>query len=181
MPRTAVHTRHLLLAALALLLLAAAAAAELPPPPTTYFTDGVGVVSREEAAALADELEAFHQRTGIQFVIAVLPELDGEIADYTNRLFEHWKIGSRERLDGLLFAVFPQQRASRLEVAYENEERLTDAVSRSIIQEMQQIPSDQAFRRFALVMVRVAQRLAPDDPLAQGQFGQTPREARSEE
>jgi uncharacterized protein len=105
MRRSGIPVGHPLLAALTLLLLVTAAAAELPPPPATYFSDGVGVVSRAEATALSQELEAFHQRTGIQFVIAVLPELDGEIADYVNRLFEHWKIGSRERLDGVLFAV----------------------------------------------------------------------------
>jgi uncharacterized protein len=99
--------RDTLPALLLTLWLATLAGAALPDAPARHFTDAVGLVSADEATVLADELYAFEQRTGIQFVVAVLPELDGSLEDYTARVYEHWGLGSKGDYRGVLFLVFP--------------------------------------------------------------------------
>ncbi len=145
-------------------------AQDLPAPPARHFVDEARLVSAPEADQLAEQLYAFEQRTGIQFVVAVLPEADAEISDYGNRLFAHWKIGDAKNKRGVLFLVLPNQRASRLEVAYGLEEALPDISAGRILREMKEIPRDPAAARLQFVMIRVAQAIAPNDPLAQGQM-----------
>jgi uncharacterized protein len=79
------------------------------------------------AAELSPELAAFEKRTGHQMVVAAFQSLDEEsLEDYTNRLFRAWKIGSAKGDDGVLFALFVQDRKWRVEVGYGLEPVLTD-------------------------------------------------------
>jgi len=115
--------RHLALLLGLVLALAAPASAQsakgdLPAAPAKHFVDQVGLVSAAEAEQFAGALYGFEQRTGIQFVVAVLPDHGGELQDYTNRLYEHWRIGSRETQRGVLFVVFPDRRETRLGAGY---------------------------------------------------------------
>ncbi|MBU1675845.1 TPM domain-containing protein, partial [bacterium] len=159
--------------AICLLALTAAAAHAAPPPaPGHHFDDRVGLISRDEAAAFTRTLEAFEKRTGIQFVVTILPELEGDLEDTVNRIYESWRIGDRETERGVLLAVFPRDKRSRLEVGYGLEGELTDLKSGRILREMQELPADPAAQRFALVMIRVAEAVAPDDPLAAGEFAE---------
>ena len=153
-----------------LLLIASAVAAALPSAPRYHFDDRVGLVSRDEAAALTRTLEAFEQRTGIQFMVTVQPELEGDLEDTVNRLYEAWGIGDKKSERGVLFAIYPTAKKTRIEVGYGLEGDLTDLECGRILREMQEMPSREAARHVALVMVRVAQEVAPDDPLAEGEF-----------
>ena len=145
--------------------------ADLPVAPPRHFLDAVGMVSAEEAQQFADALYGFEQRTGIQFVMAVLPEHGGELQDFTSRLYEHWRIGNRETQRGVLFLVFPTLRESRLETGYGLEESLPDVVASRILRGMVEVPRDPAAGRLAFVMQEVAGAVAPDDPLATGTGG----------
>ena len=76
---------------------------------------------------LSSTLRGFEQRTGHQFVIALFQSLDGEsLEDYSNRVFRAWKIGGKQGNDGLLFALYKEDRRWRVEVGYGFEGTLTD-------------------------------------------------------
>ena len=47
-------------------------------------------------------------------------------ADFSNRLFEAWGLGAKDRNNGVLLAVFLADRKVRIEVGYGLEARLTD-------------------------------------------------------
>jgi uncharacterized protein len=164
----------LLLAAGALLAAVAAAAPDLPAPPARHFDDRTGLVAEADASRFADALAGFEQRTGIQFVVTVLPELDGDLETTVSRLFESWGIGRKGSNRGVLLAVFPSAGQSRIEVGYGLEDSLPDVVASRILRRMMELPREPADARFAFVIKQVAGAVAPGDPLARGA---TPRQA----
>jgi uncharacterized protein len=126
-----------LLALLLTLFLAPAAfAAPKFPPLTGRVVDLANVLSPESEAKLAAESEALEARTGHQFVVATVPDLQGyEIEDYGYQLLRTWGIGRKDKNDGVIFLVAPSERRVRIEVGYGLEPVLTDALSSVILQE----------------------------------------------
>ncbi|MBX3476123.1 MAG: TPM domain-containing protein [Brevundimonas sp.] len=86
-------------------------------------------------AALTRKLEALEAATGDQLVVVTVPSLQGyEIEDYGYRLGRHWGIGERQKDNGVLLIIAPNERKVRIEVGYGLEPVLTDALSARIIQ-----------------------------------------------
>jgi uncharacterized protein len=126
-----------LLAFLCLLLFAPAAfAAPKFPPLTGRVVDLANVLSPESEAKLSAQSEALEAKTGHQFVVATVPDLQGyEIEDYGYQLLRTWGIGRKDKNDGVIFLVAPSERRVRIEVGYGLEPVLTDALSSVILQE----------------------------------------------
>ena len=73
-------------------------------------------------------------KSGIQLVVATVSSLDGEeIEPYANELFRTWKLGEKDKNNGVLLLVAPKERRVRIEVGYGLEGTLTDALSKVII------------------------------------------------
>ncbi|MBR5130250.1 MAG: TPM domain-containing protein [Alphaproteobacteria bacterium] len=69
-----------------------------------------------------------------QVVVVSVRSMDGmEIEEYANRLFNHWGLGDKERNDGVLIIIAPNQRQLRIEVGYGLEHILTDAIASLIV------------------------------------------------
>jgi uncharacterized protein len=100
------------------------------------INDGAGLIpapARERIEATLRDLEA---GTGAQVAVLTVDSLEGEpIEDYAVRVFQAWRLGRRGVDDGVLFVVARQERRMRIEVGYGLEGRLTDAVSREILDE----------------------------------------------
>lgn len=128
-------------AALAFLLAAAAflsgalpAAAQQFPALTGRVTDAANVIPADVEARLEQKLEALETQSQRQFVVATIPSLEGyDIADYGYRLGREWGIGDKDRNDGALLIVAPNERKVRIEVGYGLEGVLTDGLSSIII------------------------------------------------
>jgi uncharacterized protein len=127
----------LVLAVLGLLLSTGLAfAAPKFPPLSGRVVDSANLLSPQAEAQLTAELEGLETRTGRQLVVATIPDLQGyEIEDYGYQLGRAWGIGDKDRDDGALLLVAPQDRKVRIEVGYGLEPVLTDALSSVIIQE----------------------------------------------
>jgi uncharacterized protein len=124
----------LLLATLLLTALPAFAALNLPPL-TGRVADLANVLSPATEAALSEQLAAHEQRTSNQVVVATVPSLQGyDIERFANELFRAWALGQKNRNNGVLFLVAPNEREVRIEVGYGLEGTLTDALSADIIQ-----------------------------------------------
>jgi uncharacterized protein len=90
------------------------------------------VAERSLEARLAD----FERESSTQIVVVTIPSLEGEeIADFTNRLFERWELGQKGKDNGVLLLIATGDRKARIEVGYGLEDRLTDALSRRILEE----------------------------------------------
>lgn len=121
---------------LALCLVAGVAlAAPTFPPLTGRVIDNAHLLDAGAIANLTQQLAAHEQQTGEQVVIVTLPGLDGEeIEEYGYQLGRAWGIGQKDKNNGALLIVAPTERAVRIEVGYGLEDRLTDAMSRLIVE-----------------------------------------------
>lgn len=127
-----------LAAVLAALALAVPARAQAPVPALTGpVVDRAGILSRSDAARLAQLAEGGRRAnggTGPQLQFLVVRSLEGEaIEDYSMRVAEAWKLGTAERDDGVLVVVAIEDRAVRIEVGGGVEGGLTDVQSSRII------------------------------------------------
>ena len=119
-----------------LVVIARSLAAEImPPAPPKYFNDFAGVTQPATQQRLNAELEQFEKDTSSQIVVAVFPKMqtDSSIEDYVNRMFRAWKIGQQKNNNGVLLAVFTQDRKMRIEVGYGLEGAIPDAIAKRII------------------------------------------------
>ena len=129
---------RVLLRSIAVLLLAAAAvhALEVPPPPTQWVTDHAGVLDSAARERLNAKLREFEQRSGAQFIVYILPSLEGDsLEDFSIRAAQRWRVGQEKYDNGLILFVFPQDRRMRIEVGYGLEGSVTDAISSRVIRQ----------------------------------------------
>lgn len=131
------HPLRLASLALALLLCAFAGAAWAEftfPALAGRVVDAANILDAGQRAALEQKLAAQEAKTTDQFVVATVPSLEGtDIADYGNRLFRHWQLGQKDKDNGALLLVAPNEKQVRIEVGYGLEGVLTDAVASTII------------------------------------------------
>ena len=113
------------------------AAEVIPPAPARYFNDYANVISPATATRLNTTLENFERESSSQIVVAIFPKMqsDSSIEDYANRVFQAWKIGQKNKNNGIALFVFVQDRKMRIEVGYGLEGALPDAICKRIIED----------------------------------------------
>jgi uncharacterized protein len=123
-----------MLLTLALLVWAPLAAAQTFPALTGRVVDAANLLDPAQEQALDARLAALDKQSGRQLVVATVPDLQGyDISDFGYRLGRAWGIGTKEKNDGALLIVAPNDRKLRIEVGYGLEGILTDAVSSQVI------------------------------------------------
>jgi len=126
-----------LLLILFLLILSSPALASEPkfPPLTGRVVDDAGVLNASTQSQLTDVLAAHERSTGQQVVVVTLDSLQGyTIEDYGYQLGRYWGIGQKGKNTGAILIVAPKEHKVRIEVGYGLEGTLTDAASRTIIE-----------------------------------------------
>jgi uncharacterized protein len=112
----------------------AAVAAPNFPALTGRIVDQANVIPPPTRSALEGKLAELEMKSGIQLVVATVASLDGEeIEPYANALFRTWKLGEKDKNNGVLLLVAPKEHRVRIEVGYGLEGTLTDALSKVII------------------------------------------------
>lgn len=115
-------------------------AAELAVPPLTGpVVDQAGLLSADDRArldGLARAARAEEAGQGVELQFLIVPSLEGEsIEDFSIRVAEAWKIGSRGSDNGVLIVVARDDRQVRIEVGGGLEGSLTDAQAGRIIRQ----------------------------------------------
>ncbi|WP_460117352.1 TPM domain-containing protein [Pseudomonas sp. S2_C03] len=123
---------------LLLWVLALTARAELSFPALTgRVVDNAQMIEPSVREQLTQQLAAHESATGEQLVVVTIPSLQGaEIADFGYQLGRHWGIGQKDKNNGALLIVARDDRKLRIEVGYGLEDRLTDAQSSVIINQV---------------------------------------------
>jgi uncharacterized protein len=104
------------------------------PPLTGRIVDSAHLLSLDQAGALSAELAAHEQRTGNQVALLTIPTLEGEpLEEYSHRVATTWRLGQKDRDNGVLLLVVPADRKVRIEVGYGLEGILTDLKASRII------------------------------------------------
>ena len=119
-----------------LLAMAASAAARLavPPAPAGRISDYAGLLTPAERTRLERKLVDREGTSSNQVAVAIFRALEGEnLEDYTERLFQTWRLGQKGLDNGVLLVVFVDDRRTRIEVGYGLEATLTDAAASAIL------------------------------------------------
>ena len=99
-----------------------------------YVNDYGGMISPPAKAKLENDLRALEQTDSNQIVILTIPSLEGEaLEDFSIKVAESWKIGQKNKDNGVILLVAKQERKIRIEVGRGLEGRLTDLMSGRII------------------------------------------------
>ena len=101
---------------------------------TGRVNDNAGILSASTRNSLTETLKEHEARTTNQLVILTLKSLEGEnIEDYANKVFNEWKLGQKDKNNGILMIVVPDERRMRIEVGYGLEGTVTDLEAAAII------------------------------------------------
>ncbi len=129
-------SKHIFLSTLLVGLILAAQAAfslQIPEKPKGRVSDYAGLLTSDQIAQLDSQLQGYEEETTNQIAVAIFKSLEGEsLEDFSIRLAERWKIGTRKD-NGVILLIFLDDRKLRIEVGYGLEGALTDAISSSII------------------------------------------------
>jgi len=105
-----------------------------PPSPPRLVNDLAQVLQPQEVAALEQKLVSYNDSTTSQIAVVTVPTLGGsEIADYAQKLYESWGIGSKNNNNGILVLVAVQDRQARIQTGYGLEGAVPDALAKRII------------------------------------------------
>ncbi|MBO7258327.1 MAG: TPM domain-containing protein [Alphaproteobacteria bacterium] len=100
------------------------------PQLSDQIVDDANVLSSLQKTQIMQNLSGLTS----QVVVASVRSMNGmEIEEYANRLFNHWGIGDKDKNDGILILIAPNQRQLRIEVGYGMEHILTDALASQIV------------------------------------------------
>ncbi|WP_288486140.1 TPM domain-containing protein [uncultured Novosphingobium sp.] len=104
------------------------------PKLTGRVVDDANILPPDVETRLTQKLDALEKQSQRQFVIATLPSLQGyEISDYGYQLGRAWGIGDKQRNDGVLLIIAPNERKVRIETGYGLEGVLPDGMNFLII------------------------------------------------
>lgn len=104
------------------------------PQPQGYVNDFADILSSETQETLEQKLTQFDQDFSIEIALVTIKSLEEiTIEDYAVRLFEDWKIGKKDKDNGVLLLIAPHERELRIEVGYGLEPTLTDSKAGRII------------------------------------------------
>ena len=121
-----------------LAVVAGASAAEvMPPKPAQWFNDYASVVPSDTVSQLNAKLQQFERDTSNQVVVAVWRDMqtDSSVQDYTFRIFQQWKLGQRDKNNGIGLFVFINARKMFIQVGYGLEGAVPDAIAKRIIED----------------------------------------------
>ncbi len=109
----------------------------LPPTPERYVYDRANLLTSKTQAQLNQRLADFERESSSQVVVWIEPQLPPgtTLEEYVNRAFQEWKIGQKGKDNGVLLAVFPEDRKMRIETGYGLEAVLPDALAGRIIEQ----------------------------------------------
>lgn len=104
------------------------------PALTGHVIDQTGTLSAQQQQTLEAKLAGVEQRLGSQIVVLLVNTTQPEdIAAYSQRVGEQWKIGRKDVGDGLIVLVAKQDRSVRIEVAKALEGAIPDLAAKRII------------------------------------------------
>jgi uncharacterized protein len=104
--------------------------------PTTEFfvNDFANVLSNQTKQEIYNISRTVEEKTTAQLVVVTVPNMNGDyIESYANILFNRWKIGSKEKNNGVLLIVAKEERKIRIEVGYGLEGAINDAKAGRIL------------------------------------------------
>jgi uncharacterized protein len=112
-------------------------ALEIPQSPQGRVSDYAKLLSPAAIQRIESTIARHEAESSDQIAVAVFSSLEGRsLEDFSIRLADQWKIGTKEHDNGVILLIFVEDRRMRLEVGYGLEGRLTDAMSDRILRQI---------------------------------------------
>lgn len=111
-------------------------AAVAVPAYSQRVVDTTNTLTNDQIEKLDQMLRSYEstQDAGSQIAILLVPTVNNEsIEQFSDRVFRQWKIGQKDKDNGVLFVIAKNDRQARIEVGYGLEGDLTDLVAKHII------------------------------------------------
>lgn len=106
------------------------------PAVTHFVNDHAHVLSEPTTQKLEKKLQELNTKDSSQVIILTISQLENEtIEDFAHRIFNHYKIGQKNKDNGVLICLSKNDRTIRIEVGRGLEGKLTDLTSGRIIRE----------------------------------------------
>jgi len=107
------------------------------PALKTHVTDLTQTLTSEQQNQLEAKLSAFEQQSGSQVAVLIVASTQPEdIAQYSIRVVDAWKLGREKPDDGLLILVAKNDHKMRIEVGYGLEGAIPDLTAKRVITEV---------------------------------------------
>ena len=104
------------------------------PELTGQIVDNANLLNAEDRAAILAELKSLEGKSTDQVAVVTVKSLEGyAIEDYGIGLARKWQIGQKDKDNGILLIVAPNERKVRIEVGRRLDPVMTDTMSKIII------------------------------------------------
>lgn len=104
------------------------------PNPPRLVSDLAGILQPDQVQALEQKLVAYNDSTSSQIAIVTVPSLGGsDIFSYSQKLFQQWGIGQKDKDNGILLLVALEDRQARIQTGRGMEGAVPDALAKRII------------------------------------------------
>ncbi|MFH1282677.1 MAG: TPM domain-containing protein, partial [bacterium] len=102
-----------------------------------WVNDYAGVIDTQVENQLNVLITSLEKQTGAEIAVVTLKSLEGEELDtFTNDLFSKWRIGKKDKDNGVLILFSLQDRKVRIETGYGIEPIIPDGLAGQIIREL---------------------------------------------
>lgn len=107
----------------------------VPPAPGSWVNDYANVFSSSQASQLDQKLNGFESRNSTQIFVVTLSDDGGYPASMLAPMIgEAWGVGQKGKDNGVIILVDMQERDVFIATGYGNEEYVTDALARRIVE-----------------------------------------------
>ncbi|MCB0410430.1 MAG: TPM domain-containing protein [Flavobacteriales bacterium] len=108
-------------------------AKNFPTKPSNYVSDLANVIDSDNEKELNKFLSNYEKKTSNQIFVYTTKSLEGEVmADLCQEIFHKWEIGQKGKNNGVLIAVFINDRKFRIHTGYGLEGVLPDVLTKRI-------------------------------------------------
>ncbi len=98
---------------------------DFPQKPDNYVTDKDDFLRSGEEEQLNRKLRAFEDSTSNQLFVYIARSLNGKnLEEHSQKIFNQWGIGQKDKNNGILIAIFINDRTYRIQIGYGLEEVL---------------------------------------------------------
>lgn len=102
--------------------------------PSGFLNDYAGILNSAEKEEIEGYLRNIEKETTNEIAVVIVKSLEGRnLEEYANEIFNTWKIGKKDKDNGVLILISINERKIRIEVGYGLEPYLTDAKCGRII------------------------------------------------
>ena len=104
------------------------------PKPSGYVNDFAGIIPQNYKTRLRSLSLELKQKTGAELGVVTMEDIGGEeYTEYANKLFSSWRIGAKDKDNGVLIFLTLQERKTRIETGYGLEGILPDGLAGEIL------------------------------------------------